>query len=171
MPASAPQGYAAPVTWLQGLPDGDTGWDRVTATQPGLIGALTGLQRRTWDLVDPVVLELCRIRMATLLGATADAALRSTQAAAAGLSEAQVAALPSWPSSPLFSEAQRAALALAEQFLIDCQGVTDAQVQAVTEHLGASQCFVLVNALWSMEAMQRTCLVLGIEPTLETIGS
>lgn len=159
------------MTWLQPLPQGTTEWDRVTGLQPGLLGALTELQRTSWTLLDPTVLELCRLRIAMLIGATADQHLRAAPALAAGLTEAKIDALASWPSSPLFTAADRACLALAEQFVIDAHGISDEQVAAVTEHLGAQQCFVLVNALWSMEALQRTCMVLGIEPTLTTIGS
>jgi alkylhydroperoxidase family enzyme len=159
------------MTWLSPLPPGDTGWYRLAALQPGLVSALSELQRTTWTLVDPAVLELCRIRIAMLLGSPADQRLRAVPAVEAGLTETRVAALTAWPTSPLFSDGDRACLGLTEQFVIDVQGITDEQVAAVTHYLGEQQCFVLVNALWSMEALQRACIVLGIEPALETIGS
>jgi alkylhydroperoxidase family enzyme len=159
------------VTWLDDLPPGDTDWARVVALQPDLMRSLVELQRITWTLVDPVVLELSRIRIATLIGAPTDQQLRSEAAIEAGLQDDKIAALDAWATSPLFSAGERACIDLAEQFVIDVQGVTDQHVQAVTEHLGASQCYVFVNALWSMEALQRMCLVLGVEPVPQTIGS
>jgi alkylhydroperoxidase family enzyme len=139
--------------------------------QPALMQSLIELQRVTWRLVDPVVLELARLRMAMLLEATDDLALRSSAAIDADLADDKIIALRDWATSPLFSPAERACIELAEQFVIDVQGVTDQQVHAVAEHLGSSQCYVFVNALWSMEALQRMCLVLGVRPDPEAIGS
>jgi alkylhydroperoxidase family enzyme len=55
-------------------------------------------------LVDPTVLDLCRARTMELLGWEA-------------------AGLAGWPTDPGFTDAQRAALAFAERFVIDPHGV------------------------------------------------
>jgi alkylhydroperoxidase family enzyme len=149
--------------WLDGLPPGDTDWDRFAASWPVPFGALAGVVVAAWDETDPVLLELCRLRMATVLTYPAEQARRTGRAAAAGLDEAKVAELPSWPTSPRFDARERACLALAEQFVIDANGVTDEQVADVTAHLGPSGCYAFVQALSVVETFQRACLTLGIE--------
>jgi alkylhydroperoxidase family enzyme len=148
---------------LHGLPPGDTDWDRFAAAWPVPFGALADVVVAAWDETDPVLLELCRLRMAALLTSPAEQARRTGRAAAAGLDEAKVAELPRWPTSPRFDARERACLALAEQFVIDANGVTDEQVADVTAHLGPRGCYAFVQALSVVETFQRACLTLGIE--------
>jgi alkylhydroperoxidase family enzyme len=159
------------VTWLAGLPEGDTDWDRLASLRPEAFGALGTLLGAAWLETDPVLLELARLRIATLLGNTAESARRTAKASEAGLTEMQVAALAAWPTSPQFTARERACLALTEQFVMDANGVTDAQVARVTEHLGATGCYAFVEALSVLETFQRACLTLGIRtaPDLDEI--
>jgi alkylhydroperoxidase family enzyme len=120
-----------------------------------------------WEQGDPVLLELCRLRIATLLEFEAGLRIRSEQARGAGLTESKVESLNLWPTSPLFSERERACLALAEQMLMDASGMTDEIVDEVLEHLPPSECYALVQAVNAMETLQRGCLVLGIETSPE----
>jgi alkylhydroperoxidase family enzyme len=153
-------------TWLPDLPelpDGSSDWDRLAALCPQAVAALSGVVAAAWDETDPELLELSRLRIATLLGSTADLAHRDSRASDAGLTEAKVAALPTWPTSPLFTDRERACLSLTEQFVIDANGVTDEQVADVTEHLGVAGCYAFVEAVSVLETFQRACLTLGIE--------
>ena len=61
---------------------------------------------------------------------------------------------------------------LAEQFVVDANGVTDALVADVTEHLGGSGCFAFVEAVSVLETFQRACLVLGVDdaPTVDDLA-
>jgi alkylhydroperoxidase family enzyme len=149
--------------WLDGLAPGDTDWDRFAASWPVPFGALADVVVAAWDETDPVLLELCRLRMATVLSYPAEQARRTERARAAGLDEAKVAELPKWPTSPRFDARERACLALAEQFVIDANGVTDEHVAEVTTHLGPAGCYAFVQALSVIETFQRACLTLGIE--------
>ena len=149
--------------WLDGLPAGDTDWDRFAASWPVPFGALADVVVAAWDETDPVLLELCRLRMATLLTYPAEQARRTERARAAGLDEAKVTELPSWPTSPSFDPRERACLALAEQFVIDANGVTDEHVADVTTPMGPEGCYAFVQALSAIETFQRACLALGIE--------
>ena len=124
---------------------------------------MTNFVAAAWEETDPVVLELARLRIATLLGARGELARRTASARDAGLTEAKIDALPSWPTSPLFDARERACLALTEQFVMDANGVTDEQVADVTEHLGAEGCYAFVQAVSVLETFQRACLTLGIE--------
>src|SRR5580658_8819431 len=86
--------------------------------RPEACGLLTALNERVWRGGDPALLELVRVRVAQLIGnpAAARCALAGTGV------EARLAALPDYPSSPLFSAAERDVVFLAEQFVIDVGG-------------------------------------------------
>jgi alkylhydroperoxidase family enzyme len=99
--------------------------------------------------VEPVTLELCRIRIATLIRSRADLAVMSP------IDAALVDALPSWPSSPLFTDAQRAALAFTEQYVMDVEGFTDADTDKVKAHYTAPQIATLTIAVATFDALTR----------------
>lgn len=115
-----------------------------------------------WDAIDPVLLELCRLRMATLMGAVAAQAERSPQAVAAGLTEELVALLPSWPTDPAFTDVHRSALAFTEQWVIDHHGITDDHVAALAEALGNEGVVVFTTALGVWDGQHRLDLALGV---------
>jgi alkylhydroperoxidase family enzyme len=151
------------MTWLPGLPEGETSWERLAALCPEATTALSNVVTAAWSENDPLVLELSRLRIAKLLGHTGELARRSARASDAGLTEAKLANLAAWPTSRLFTARERACLSLTEQFVIDPNGVTDAQVADVTEHLGAAGCYAFVEAVSVLETFQRACLTLGID--------
>ena len=55
------------MTWVAGLPEGDTDWDRFAALCPEPFLALAGVVAATQEETDPVPLEFARIRIATVL--------------------------------------------------------------------------------------------------------
>ncbi len=109
--------------------------------------------------MDPLLLELCRLRIASLLGCPAELASRTPAAVAAGLDEARVVVLSQWPTSPLFGSRERACLAFAEQFVIDVAGLDDATAGAVRDALGEEGLVDFVNALLVVEQRQRLRLI------------
>jgi alkylhydroperoxidase family enzyme len=114
------------------------------------------------DRLDPRLTELCRLRVAQLVRADAELARREPAALEAGLTDDDVAALASWPTSDRFGPAERAALAYAELFVMDPSAVTDAMAADVLEHLGAPGAAALSIALSTFDARARTCVALGI---------
>jgi alkylhydroperoxidase family enzyme len=118
-------------------------------------------------LVDPVVLELCRLRVAQLLGCARELAARTRPAVDGGLTDEQVARLSEWPSARCFTEPQRAALAYAEQFVLDPHGVDDAMRAALHEHLGRAEVVALTEALALFDGFTRFQLLLGDDPGRE----
>jgi alkylhydroperoxidase family enzyme len=150
------------VTWLPGVAAAGSDWDALAARCPEPMEALAGLVRAAWADTDPVLLELSRLRIATLLRNTPELPRRTAAARAAGLTEAKVAELAAWPTSPRFDAQERACLALVEQFVMDANGVTEEQVDAVTGALGPEGCYAFVQAVSALETFQRACLTLGI---------
>jgi alkylhydroperoxidase family enzyme len=159
------------LTWLEGVPDGDTDWDRLASLYPDTFAALAATLTAAWADTDPAVLELARLRIATLLDSQMELEQRSVRATEAGLDEGKVSEVAAWPTSPRFTPAERACLALTEQFVMDANGVSEKQVTAVTEHLGGAGCYAFVQAISMLETFQRACLTMGIRssPGLDEI--
>jgi alkylhydroperoxidase family enzyme len=159
---------AVPVTtWLPpvaGAPDD------LLALLPAGYDELRALYAGLWETdFDPVTLELCRLRLATLVRSTADLATRDPRAVAAGLDEELVGDLPSWPSSSRFTDAQRAALAFTEQYVIDPQGFTDADAERMHRHFTPPQLATLTTAVATFDALARVRALLRADPATSTL--
>jgi len=152
------------MTWLPDLADGDTGLDRVFGLRPDLYDAFRAFYALFWtdQLLDPIVLELCRLRVAQLLGCATEQQVRYAPSRDAGLTESQIAALPRWPDDTRFSEAQRAALAFAEQFVLDPHGVDDELRDAVIDHFELAGLTALCEALALFDGFCRFRTLLGV---------
>lgn len=142
------------VSWLV---EGATSRNDLMALHPGLAADHQRLMAEIWNSsVDPRILELCRLRTATILGnSTAWDEPRSPAGVEAGLDESLVAALNQWPTHPGFDDATRACLGLAEQYVIDVHGITDSQVASVEHHIGADGVIALTTALAVWEITHR----------------
>ena len=127
--------------------------------QPDIRDALDAVSQAAWESVDPVLLELCRLRMAMLFGCPAELAWRTPAAVAAGLEEERIEVLAHWPTSQRFGPLERACLAFAEQFVIDVAGLDDAVAGAVVEHLGEQGLADFASALLVVEQRLRLRLI------------
>jgi alkylhydroperoxidase family enzyme len=145
-------------------PDDRLVWLADAGLAPVVFEQLVGLETAIWELggLDPVLLELVRLRIAQLVQAPAELARRTPQAVAAGLDEATVAELSSWPTSPRFDERDRAVLGWTEQWVIDASEMTDADAERLTSALTESECATLSTALALFEALTRTRVALGL---------
>lgn len=127
--------------------------------QPDVRDALVMAWDEAWKATDPILLELCRLRIAKLLGCEAELMSRIPQAEAAGLDESMVDVLSQWPTDPSFEGAARACLAFAEQFVIDVASMSDAIADAVRKHLGEQGLVDFTSALLVVEQRQRLRLI------------
>lgn len=145
---------AVPKSWL-GLPgDEPTLLGRAGSLRPAYGAALDEVLAAIWDqdVIDAATLELCRLRIAQLLGADATP-LRV---------DAQLAdALPQWPTDARFDPRLRAVLGFAEQVLFDAQEVTDEQAREVIDAVGEDGLLVLTYACGIFETTQRAELILA----------
>jgi alkylhydroperoxidase family enzyme len=114
------------------------------------------------QLVPPVILELCRLRVAQLLGCRAELARRAPEALAAGLDEERVVALAEFETSPRFDAAERACLRFASKWVFDVHGITDEEAAAVVAALGEPGTVALAEALAIFDGFCRFRLMLGI---------
>jgi len=149
-------------SWIGEIPAGGTMFERVFSLRPDLYEPFREFSGLFWHrrLVEPVALELCRLRVAQLLGNASELTTRTRIAVDAGLTEDHVAQLPAWPTAPLFTDAQRACLAFAEQFVIDPQGVDTAMRDAVSRTSSEPELVALAEALAVFDGFTRFGLLL-----------
>ena len=134
--------------------------DRVASLRPAYADALREVEAAVWgqDVVEPELLELCRLRIAQMLGADATATQPSV---AVRLGPDLVAQLRQWPTSDAFTERHQVGLGFAEQLVVDAQGVSDEQAASVIACLGDGGFLVLTYACGFFETTQRASIVLG----------
>ena len=148
------------VSWL--IRDGASRAD-VLALRPELAADHARLLETLWSgSVSPVTLELCRLRMASLLRSPAALRERTPAALAAGLDEDRIERLPVWPTDPSFSGEERACLALAEKWVIDQHAVSDDELAAVVDALGAEGTVTFTTALAVWDGQHRFDKALGV---------
>jgi alkylhydroperoxidase family enzyme len=160
----------AQVSWIldaaRARPDGGTPLEGAFSLRPNLFEDFRRFYALFWEqrALDPVILELCRLRVAQIHGCEAELRVRYQPALDAGLTEAKIAALPQASHSPLYSDAERACVAFAELFAIDPHAIADDDAARVVAALGDAGAVALVEALALFDGFARFRLMLGVEP-------
>jgi hypothetical protein len=106
-------------------------------------------------MTDLPLLEICRLRVAQMMGARAELA---------GADPVLLSNLERWRSSPAFSAKEKAALAFAEQYHLDHHALTDDQRRELETFLTRRQ---LVNFVWALhvaDAHARMMALLDVAP-------
>lgn len=128
---------------------------------PDVAVALDAAWDAAWSSVDPCLLELCRLEIATILRNPAEFEWRTPAAIAAGFDDEKVSALTSWMHSPKITPAERACLVFTDAFVIDVASLPDETAAEVREHLGDAGLVDFASALLVLEQRQRLALVWG----------
>jgi alkylhydroperoxidase family enzyme len=146
------------MTWLPAVAPGASSLARVFGLCPAAYARFRELDVALWDpaVLDPVLLELCQLRVTALIGGHAEPRGAATAE--------QVAALPAWPTSPRFGPVARAALAFAERFVLDPHAVIDDDFAALRAHLDAPAIATLVLGIAVFDATARFTAALGVAP-------
>jgi alkylhydroperoxidase family enzyme len=143
--------------------DGERSFARVFGASPALYAAFREADAKMWRSVDPGILELCRLRMAMILGSESELACRQSEAGERGVDEDKVRRLAQWPTDPVFSAGERACIELAEQYVIDPKGITPSMVEHVTEALSPEGYAKLLSALGLLDGIIRLGIVLQVD--------
>jgi alkylhydroperoxidase family enzyme len=153
------------MTRVTNVADGPTELDRVW-----------NLRRRYYELflsdynasigrIDPVLVELCRVRIAQLVESELDQSLRYRPAREAGLTEEKIACLQDYATSPTFTARERAVLEFTEQWVIQSSSITDEDCERLQEHIGVHEFIYLTKALSVMDQFARVNSALRIAPS------
>lgn len=143
---------------------------RLAALQPNITRAFVDMRSVAWQVTDPVMLEMCRLRFAQLLGDDDAFVLRTPAAVDAGLDEKKVAALEDWATSSQFNSRERAYLAFAEQFNLAVSSMGDGDVARLTEHDSEADVGRFAMALYVVEMELRLRMVARRVLTMEASG-
>jgi len=154
------------MSWLPASGPGRDDFERSFALRPELFAAWREFAGIFWEkrLVDPVLLELCRLRVAQLHGARHALSTRTPEALQAGLDEAKLARLAEWWKQPGFTALERAALRFAEQFVLDPGAMSDEEARPVIEALGDAGTVAFIEALAIFDGFGRFCRMLDVQP-------
>lgn len=156
------------MSWVLG--EGRHTFEDLMALRPNLSADVSAFSALLWHApgIDPVTLELCRLRVAQLHGAQAALAERRAEAAAAGLTEERIARLADYGRDPAFSAVERACLELSELFVMDPSAIDDATFGAVRDALGDQGTVALLEALAVFDGFSRAQVMLDAAPATET---
>ena len=137
-----------------------------TAVNPDVVNAIQLLNKAVGSSgIDPKVTELVHLRISQINGCSPCVYAGVTHAKKLGETDERLHAVAAWRESPFFSDAERAALDLAEAAtrIEDGQpGVTDERWQAATEHFAEAQissillCVALTNFFNRLNRALRT---------------
>ena len=144
------------MTWLPVDSAAASERDAVLGLQPEGRERLDEVLEISWSITDSSLLDLCRLRLAQLLRCRAELAPADDGHLLAELAE--------WRSSAAYSERERAALAYAEQFLVDQNGITEEQKAEISRHLSRRELVDFVQALNVQEGYLRVLTVLDVAP-------
>src|SRR5437762_1891831 len=75
-----------------------------------------------------------------------------------------------WPTSPLLADTERALLRFTEQYVVDAQGVTDADAAGVTTVLSGPEIAAFTIAIGTFDAICRFTLALADTATPKMVG-
>jgi alkylhydroperoxidase family enzyme len=147
------------------------GFAAVARHHPEVFAAYAAYVDEVWasETLPPGTMELCRVRIAQLLGAAREQALRLGPAVD-GL-EDKLADLAGWPTDPRFTSCDRACLAFAEQFVLDTQALDDPTAAAVRAEVGDAGLVTLALGVGLAEGMVRAAVVLGDRPAAGRLAS
>jgi alkylhydroperoxidase family enzyme len=159
------------MTRVAALAEGPTELDRVWGKRRAYYEIFMSDYNASVGRVDPVLLELCRIRIAELVESAFDQSMRYQPAREAGLTEEKIAAVARYPESALFSDRERAALEYAEQFVIQSSAITDDDVRRVQAQLTAEEFIYLTKALGVMDQFARANSAFRIAPATSAPSS
>jgi alkylhydroperoxidase family enzyme len=138
-------------------------FERVFGLRENLFAAWAELASLLWvkRLAPPVILQLAQLRVRQLHG-VALATKRMSEALEAGWDESRVAELDAWWKSARFGETERACLRLAEQFVLDAKGISNAEIAPVRAALGDAALVAFALALAIFDGFTRFQKMLGI---------
>ena len=122
---------------------------------PKVFKAVLALDAAARQGLDPVLLELVQIRASQVNRCAYCIDYHTGDARKAGESEERIHQLSAWQESSLFSEKERAALALTEAVTLLPQGVPDRVYDEAAKHFGEQELAQLIALIFTANAWNR----------------
>lgn len=126
-----------------------------SAVAPKVFKAVLALDAAARDGLDPVLLELVQIRTSQINRCAYCIDYHTTDARKAGEAEQRIHQLSGWEESSLYTEKERAALALAEAVTLLPQGVPDEVYDEAAVHFDEKELAQLIAIVLTANAWNR----------------
>ena len=138
---------------------------KIDKVQPAAYEAMFGLEKYlgTIDLGTSLP-ELIKTRASQINGCAYCIQMHTKAAQENGETTERLFALSAWRESPLFTEKERAVLALTEEVtLISNHGVSDRVYSRVSEHFNEEQIAQIIMAITTINAWNRIAIAIQIQ--------
>jgi alkylhydroperoxidase family enzyme len=119
------------------------------------LGRLYGVARES---ADPELLELCHVRIASMLGHERTEEWISQPSP--GLGDDKLRHINDWRTSDAFTPAERAHLAFTEQFVMSVSDLTAADIDSLLAFEDQNQVYAFITALYVVEMTLRLDMVI-----------
>lgn len=144
------------MTRVMSLAEGPTELDQVWGLRKAYYEIFMTDYAKSLARLDPILVELCRLRIAQMVESEFDLGLRYKAAVDAGLTPAKVAAITDYPTSELFTERERVILEFTEQWVIQSSSITDDDTDRVQTVITPAEFMYLCKALSVMDQFARS---------------
>ncbi|MFG2903902.1 carboxymuconolactone decarboxylase family protein [Kitasatospora sp. NPDC048286] len=126
-------------------------------TVPKVFRAMIALDAAAREGLDPALVELVQMRTSQLNGCAYCLDMHAKDARKAGETDERIYLLPVWPEAPagVYTERERAALALAEEITRIGGGVSDAVYARAAAHFGEAELAQLISVCFTINAWNR----------------
>jgi len=141
-------------------------WWTVFAQTPELLDHMVagfGLFNSPSRVLAPDLRELALTRTGFAAGSQFVFSQHCKAARRAGVSDEQLAAIPAWPTSEVFSPAERAVLAYTDELVLADGRVQDATFEALSSHLDEPSVIELTYAVATYRLHATMCRALRLE--------
>jgi len=130
--------------------------------------AMSGLQAYvTGSGLEPLLLELVKIRASQINGCAFCIAMHTKDARKLGESDERMHLLNAWEEAPVFSPRERAALAWTEAVTLVTEGhVPDAVYEEARKHFSEKELVDLTYAVMAINAWNRLAIALRMQPVV-----
>ncbi|WP_417454694.1 carboxymuconolactone decarboxylase family protein [Kiloniella sp.] len=138
---------------------------KIDKVQPAAYEAMFGLEKYlgTIDLGTSLP-ELIKTRASQINGCAYCIQMHTKAAQENGETTERLFALSAWRESPLFTEKERAVLALTEEVtLISDHGVSDRVYSRISEHFNEEQIAQIIMAITTINAWNRIAIAIQIQ--------
>ncbi|MFF4924937.1 carboxymuconolactone decarboxylase family protein [Kitasatospora sp. NPDC001261] len=126
-------------------------------TAPKVFRAMIALDAAAREGLDPALVELVQMRTSQLNGCAYCLDMHAKDARKAGETDERIYLLPVWPDAPagVYTERERAALALAEEVARIDGGVSDAVYARAAAHFAEAELAQLISVCFTINAWNR----------------
>ncbi len=122
---------------------------------PRVFKAVLALDTAAREGLDPVLLELVQIRASQINHCAYCIDYHTSDARNAGETEERIYQLSAWQESSLYTEKERAALALTEAVTLLPRGVSDEVYSEAAKHFGDKELAQLIALIFTVNAWNR----------------